>query len=88
MPPFTARNAAKYVVKAIVAAKVAAAAEDAITTHTSLEEDTLAVDLGGKMIGWYVSDKLQPITDAMVDKTADKVAAIKAKRQDKKNTEK
>lgn len=88
MPPFNARNVAKYVVKAIIASKTADLAEDVITDHTSLEEDTLAVDIMSKTIGWYVSDKVQPYTDAMVDKTADKVAAYRAKKQDKKTTEK
>lgn len=88
MPPFTARNVAKFVVKAIVAAKSTQIAEDVITDHTSLEEDTLAVDILSKTAGWFVADKIEPYTNAAVDKTADKIAEYRAKKQDKKNTEK
>lgn len=87
MPPFNARNVAKYVAKFVVAAKTAQAAETLITDHTSLEEDTIIVDLASKMTGWYVSDKLEPYTNAAVDKAADKIADYRAKKQEKKNTE-
>jgi hypothetical protein len=64
--PFTARNAAKFVVSVAIASKTKQVAEDAITDYTSLEEDTLAVSIPSQLIGWYVADKLRPVTDAMV----------------------
>lgn len=83
---FTARNAAKYVVKAIVASKTAQVAEDVITDYTRFEEDDTVVDISSHLIGWYVSSKLQPITDKMVDKTADFIMAKRQEMKDKKET--
>lgn len=85
---FTARNAAKYVVKAIIHFKTAQITEDVITDHTRFEEDDMIVDISGHLVGWYVSDKLKPVTDAMVDKTADFVVARKNARTAKKNAKK
>jgi hypothetical protein len=83
---FTARNVAKYVVKATIHFKTAQFTEEVITDHTRFEEDDLIVDLSGHLVGWYISDKLKPVTDKMVDKTADfvvaKRAAYKARRDD------
>jgi hypothetical protein len=72
---FTARNASKYVVSAVVKLKVSRFTKDALTDYTSLEEDDNVVDIAGFLVGWYVSDKLRPITDTAVDKTADFVSA-------------
>jgi hypothetical protein len=85
MPEFTPRNVAKFVAKAIVAGKTAQMTENALVDYTSLEEDSMTVDIAGGVVGWYVSDKLKPVTDAMVDKTADFVVARKNARQAKKN---
>lgn len=84
MPAFTARNVTKFIAKAIVAAKTAEITADAITDHTHYEEDDLVVELGSKVVGWYVAEKLEPITDKMVDTTADFVSERRAKRQAKK----
>jgi hypothetical protein len=83
---FTPRNVAKFVVTAIIAAKTSDYAEDAITEHTSLESDTLTVEIGSRVIGWFVADKLKPHTDMVVDKTADYVTAKREARNAKKNT--
>lgn len=87
MPPFTTRNVMKYVAKALVASKAADLTSDAITDHTHFEEDDLTVDLGSKVIGWYISEKLEPYTDKMVDKAADFVSTLRTKKQDKNTTE-
>jgi len=83
MDIFTPRNAAKFVVKTLVAGKAAAIAEDVITNHTQFEEDDTIVNISTGLIGWYVSDKLKPYTDNMVDKTADWLVALKAKKNQK-----
>jgi hypothetical protein len=83
--PFTTRNVAKFVAKAIVAAKAKQTAETAITEYTELEKDDTIVDISGSVIGWYVSEKLSPVTDKMVDKTADFIAAKREARKDKKD---
>jgi hypothetical protein len=85
---FTPRNVAKFVVKAIVAGKTAQITENALTDYTSLEEDSMAVDIAGGVVGWYVSDKLKPITDAAVDKTADFIVTKREARKAKKNAKK
>lgn len=82
--PFTARNAAKFVVKAVVASKTKQVAEDVIVDYTQFEEDDTVVTISGTLIGWYVSDKLQPVTDKMVDKTADFIARKREERAAKK----
>lgn len=82
MPPFTARNVAKFVVKTIVAQKAADITEDAMVNHTRFDEDDLIVNIGSKTVGWYISDKLQPYTDKIVDKTADYVATKRNKKKD------
>lgn len=81
--PFTARNVAKYAVKAIIHKKTADASATAIANHTRFEEDDLVVELSSHTVGWYVSDKLRPYTDRMVDATADKIASLRAKKEDK-----
>jgi hypothetical protein len=82
---FTPRNVAKYVVKATVYLKTTQLAEDAITDYTRFEEDDIVTSIGSKCIGWYVSDKLKPVTDKMVDKTADFIVAKRENRKAKKN---
>lgn len=84
--PFTGRNVAKYIAKAIVASKTKKVAEDVITDYTQFEEDDIVVDISTTVIGWYVSSKLQPVTDKMVDTTADFVARKRAERASKKDT--
>jgi hypothetical protein len=81
---FNARNVAKYVAKAAVHGKVAQLTKDAITDYTKFEEDDTVVDISSHVAGWYVSEKLKPITDRMVDKTADFIADKRAKRAAKK----
>lgn len=78
---FTTRNVAKFVVKAIVAGRTARIAEDVITDYTRFEEDDMIVDISSSVVGWYVSDKLKPYTDKMVDKTADFIAAKRGKQE-------
>lgn len=85
METFTLRNATKFVVKCIVHGKTAQLAEDAIINHTRFEEDDKIVDISSHLVGWYVSDKLKPITDGAVDKAADFIVAKRAARKAKKN---
>lgn len=82
--PFTARNVAKFLARSIVAAKTAQIAADTIADHTQFEKEDLTVQLSSGVISWYVTSKLEPVTDAMVEKTADFIADKRAKRQAKK----
>lgn len=82
---FTPRNATKYVVTALVRIKVGQFAKAAITDYTAFEEDDTVVGLTGYLIGWYVGDRLRPITDTVVDKTADFIVAKREELKDKKS---
>ena len=85
---FTVRNLGKWLAKSIVAAKAADLAEDALINHTNLDEDGHIVNLGSKAVGWYISSKLEPVTDKFVDKTADFLIEQRIKRQAKKDAKK
>jgi|tagenome__1003787_1003787.scaffolds.fasta_scaffold20840676_2 hypothetical protein len=85
---FTPRTVAKFVLKSIVAGKTAQLTEHLITDYTRFDEDDMIVDITGGVVGWYVSDKLKPVTDAIVDKTADFVTAKKESRKAKKTAKK
>lgn len=85
---FTPRNVAKFVLKSVVAGQAAKFTEHLITDYTQFDEDDMIVDIAGGVVGWYVSDKLKPVTDAIVDKTADFVTAKKESRKAKKTAKK
>lgn len=85
---FTPRNVTKFVIKSIVAAKTSQLTKDALVDYTSLEEDSMTVDIAGGVVGWYVSDKLKPVTDGAVDKTANFIAAKREARKAKKTAKK
>lgn len=87
MEEFTLRNAVKYVAKAVIHKKTADFVENVITDYTRFEEDDNIVDISSFLAGWYVSSKLKPVTDKMVDKTADFVVAKRAEFAAKKETE-
>jgi len=84
METFTVRGAAKFVVNGAIVIKSTSIAKDLMTDYTALEEDSMTIRLGSKVIGSFVGTKLKPTTDKIVDKTAD---FIVAKRNKKKNTE-
>ena len=85
--PFTPRNVTKFVAKAAVAGYTAKFTANTVSDHTRFEEDDTLVDIGSTVVGWYVSEKLKPITDKVVDVTFDFVATQRAKHQDKKSAE-
>ena len=87
MKAFTPRNVAKFVVTCAIHGKVAQLSEDAITNYTQFEEDDKLIEFSGHLIGWFVSDRLKPHTDRMVDKTADWIVARKEKKNQKNTTE-
>jgi hypothetical protein len=88
IPEFTARNVAKFVAQTIVQQKTVQLTEQALDDYTALDTDSNAVHLGANVFGWFVADKLKPVTDKMVDKTADFVTAKRDIRNAKKNAKK
>lgn len=87
MEAFTPRNVAKFVVTTGIKFYVAGATHNAIIDYTRFEEDDKIVDIASAVIGWGVADKLKPVTDKIVDKTADKVVEVRANRAAKKSAE-
>jgi predicted transcriptional regulator len=85
---FTAQNVAKYVAKAIIHGAVAKQVQNTIVNHTDFDKDSTTVEITSHVIGWYVSHKLKPVTDKMVDTTADYISEKRAKRTAKKTTKK
>lgn len=82
--PFTVRNVAKFAIKAAIAAKTSMITAQTIENNTRFEKDDTVVEIGSTVVGWYVSSKIKPVTDKMVDKTFDFIAAKRAERQAKK----
>jgi|1185.fasta_scaffold1979742_2 hypothetical protein len=87
-PEFTARNVAKFLAKAVVATKTARLTADVVADHTNYEKDDTVVDLGSQVVGWYISAKLEPVTDKIVDTTADFVTEQRNKRQARRDAKK
>lgn len=83
---FTARNVAKTVVKMVIASKTAGLTERLLTDYTSLDEDSMTVDVAGHVVGWGVASQLKPLTDKIVDKTFDYIAEKRNDRQSKTST--
>ncbi|HXQ36964.1 MAG TPA: hypothetical protein VN843_23330 [Anaerolineales bacterium] len=84
---FTLRNAAKTVVKAAIAYKTGKMTKNAIADHTEYDKDAFVPDTIGMLVGWYISSKFEPVTDKIVDKTADQINVLKTKLQEKKAAE-
>jgi hypothetical protein len=82
---FTPRNVTKFVAKTIVSGIVAKRLRITIADYTRFEQDDLIVDVSSQVIGWCVSDQLQPYTDKMVDKVADYMVAKRDERRAKKD---
>lgn len=87
MDNFTVRGAAKFAVRSIVAMKATSLAKDAMTDYTALEEDSMTVRIGSKLIGSFVSTKAAPYTDKIVDKTADFIVAKRNKKTEEDTPE-
>jgi hypothetical protein len=78
-PPFTARNVSKFVVRMTVQLQTANLVRNTIADHTSMEATDTSVAIAGGVVGWFVADKLKPVTDLSVDKTADFITATRTK---------
>lgn len=83
-----ARDVAKWLLNSAVAMKTAQITVDSIDNYTNFDKDSMAVKLGGGAVGMVVARKLEPITDAIVDKSTDFVVEKYKKFRDKKNAKK
>jgi hypothetical protein len=82
---FTPRGVTKFIVKSAIALKAKQVATDMVVDYTRFEKDDYVTKIGSDIVGGYVAYKLKPVTDKVVDKTFDFVAAKKKKYDDKKN---
>ena len=88
-PSLTPRDVAKWLLNAAVAMKTSDLAADAIASYTRFDnKDSLAVRLGTGAIGMVVARKLEPATDAIVDKTADFLVEKRDQFRSKRNAKK
>jgi hypothetical protein len=82
------RDVAKWLLQSLIAMKTAQLAANATDNYTGFDKDSLAVKLGSGAIGMVVSRKLEPVTDKIVDSSADfiveKWTKFRAKKNDKK----
>jgi hypothetical protein len=81
-------DVAKWLLNSAVAMKTAQLAADTVADYTRFEKDSLAVRLGSGAIGMVVARKLEPATDAIVDKTADFIVEKRNKFRSRKNNNK
>ena len=83
-----ARDVAKWLLNSAVAMKTAQVTVDTIDNYTNFDKDSMAVKLGGGAVGMVVARKLEPVTDAIVDKTANFITEKRNKFRTKKNAKK
>jgi hypothetical protein len=89
--PLAPRNVAKFVVTTTIHVAVASPVRSAIADRTSASSTDIPVVVAGALVGYYASNAVKPLTDKMVDKTADfvnaKREARKARRSEKTENE-
>ena len=83
-PKFTPRNVAKFAAKSMVATIVAGGVKDVLIMQFPQTQYLKVAGLTGSIAGWYVSDKLQPYTDDIVDFVADEYGTVMEKKRSKK----
>lgn len=84
-PEFTPRNVSKWLLRSVVDMKVTQLTRNAVANYTRYESDNMLVTLGAHAVGWAVAAQLQPVTDKIVDVTADFATEQYNKRRTKKN---
>lgn len=84
-PDFTPRNVSKMLLRSAVDMKVTQLTRNAVANYTRYESDNMLVTLGAHVVGWAVASQLEPVTDKIIDVTADFVSEQYTKRRTKKN---
>ena len=87
-PDSLARDVAKWLLESMIAMKTTQLTANAIDDYTRFEKDSLPVRLGSGAVGMIVSRKLEPVTNKIVDSTADFINEKRADRRNKKNNKK
>lgn len=83
--PLSVRTFAKHIASSAVGLGTSMLTVKAVDNYTSYDPNAFVVKLGAGAVGFVVGAKLQPITDAAVDKSADFIAAKRQARRDRKN---
>jgi hypothetical protein len=85
MDNLTPRSVAKYVVEGYVAHRVGKTASNMISDYTRFDSDDFVVEMGSDVFGMIVANRVKPLTDRVVDKTADFIVAKREARRSKKD---
>jgi hypothetical protein len=83
--PLSVRTFAKHIAQSAVGLGASTLTARAVDNYTPYDPNAFIVKLGAGAVGFIVASKLQPLTDAAVDKSADFVAAKRQARRDRKN---
>jgi len=86
--PFRVRDVPKFLVTTYVSLKAASVSGKIIADHSRFEEGDIIVRIGAAGIGVITATTLTPITDGVIDKTADFVNAKRAERKTKREAKK
>lgn len=70
MFPKTPLAIAKATANALVSMNVASLTRSAIDNHTDIDADSIPAIVGSAAVGYAVASKLEPYTDALVEKAA------------------
>jgi hypothetical protein len=84
---FTPTNVAKNVLTTVVALTANNLSTKAVEEYTEYDPNSKAVRIGTGLFGWYVSEKLSPVTDAIVDKTASRLKSWKNRKNNDETPE-
>lgn len=82
---FTARNVAKHAAQFAVSTVVGKTIASGLKSYTRIDPDSTAVEFGIGVVAWGIGDRLSPLTDKLVDKTADFISTKRANRKAKKD---
>lgn len=82
------RTVAKWLILSVIDLKTTQIVRDTADNYTRFNRDSTAVNIGAGAIGMVVAHACMPVTDKIVDKTANFIAEKRAQRSAKKNTKK
>lgn len=78
-PKFNKINVAKHVARHLVSVTVATVVARTLKDLAPSTEKLNVATLAGGLAGWYVADKLEPVTDKLVEDGFAKIAERKQK---------
>ena len=82
------RNVAKWLLAATIDLTVTRVVANTADNYTRFDKDSIAVKLGAGAVGMVVAANLKPVTDQVVDKSADFIVEQRIKFQAKRNAKK